>query len=134
MRFQTAAALSLSAAGLAVAQRPSNTSICDYYSNALLNSTSPTAEYTLLTLIVNTAVIGNYTKPNVGIAVPGILAPGNVNGTAVNLLGYFDGMLESSNRGGSSGVSVNFLDDGGAVPLMNNMPCKSPFVPTSRGM
>ena len=60
--------------------------------------------------------------PNVGVKVPGILAPGTINGTEVNLLPYFDGGLASSNRGGSSGVAVNFLDDGGAVPLMMNMP------------
>lgn len=60
------------------------------------------------------------TMPNVGIAVPGILAPGKYNGTDVNLAPYFSGGLASSNRGGSAGVSVNFLDGGGAVPLMNN--------------
>ena len=41
---------------------------------------------TLLTLVVNTAVIGNYTKPNVGIKVPGILAAETFNGTNVNLI------------------------------------------------
>ena len=60
--------------------------------------------------------------PNVGIKVPGILAPGEVNGTAVNLLPYFTGDLASTNRGGSKGVSVNFLDGGGAAPLMKNKP------------
>lgn len=62
------------------------------------------------------------TTPNVGIAVPGILAAGMYNGTEVNLLPYFNGELASSNRGGSSGVSVNFLDGGGAAPIMKNMP------------
>jgi hypothetical protein len=55
-------------------------------------------------------------------AVPGILAKGEYMGTEVNLLPYFNGGLASSNRGGSSGVSINFLDDGGAVPLTMNMP------------
>jgi len=82
-------------------------------------------EYTLLTLLVNTVVIGNYTMPNVGVSVPGILAPATVNGTKVNLLPYFSGGLASSNRGGSSGVSINFLDGGGAAPLMKNMPADS---------
>ena len=77
---------------------------------------------------MNTAVIGNYTKPQIpGVTFPdvmvsGILAKGTYNGTDVNLLPYFDGGLASSNRGGSSGVGVNFLDDGGAVPLTMNMP------------
>ncbi|GJD01451.1 hypothetical protein CH63R_06919 [Colletotrichum higginsianum IMI 349063] len=60
--------------------------------------------------------------PNVGVKVPGILASGTYNGAEVNLLPYFNGQLASSNRGGSSGVSVNFLDGGGAAPLMKNMP------------
>ena len=62
------------------------------------------------------------TMPNVGVMVPGILAPGEYNGTKVNLLPYFDGTLASSNRGGKTGVSVNFLDDGGAAPLKMNKP------------
>lgn len=62
------------------------------------------------------------TQPNVGIAVPGILAPGMYNGTAVNLLPYFNGELASSNRGGSEGVAVNFLDGGGAAPIKENKP------------
>jgi len=109
-------------ASAVVAQRPTNTSICDYYTTALLKVNNATNQYTLLTLVVNTAVIGNYTQPNVGIAVPGILAPGTYNGTAVNLLPYFDGSLASANTGGTSGTPQNFLDDGGAAPLKMNMP------------
>lgn len=105
----------------AVAQRPSSTSICDYYTTALLKNNTAANQYTLLTLVVNTAVIGNYTQPNVGIAVPGILARGVYNGTNVNLLPYFNGQLASTNRNGSA-VAVNFLNDGGAIPLMMNMP------------
>ncbi|KAK1976585.1 hypothetical protein LZ30DRAFT_734242 [Colletotrichum cereale] len=112
----------LAAAGVAVAQRPTDTPICDYYTTALLKNNTGANQYTLLTLFVNTVVIGNYTMPNVGVKVPGILAPGTYNGAEVNLLPYFNGALASSNRGGSSGVSVNFLDGGGAAPLMKNMP------------
>lgn len=92
-----------------LAQRPPSVSICDYYTQALLKENSAANQYTLLTLLVNTVVIGNYTEPNVGIKVPGILAPGVYNGTNVNLLPYFDGGLASSNQGGSSGVAMNFL-------------------------
>ncbi|KAF8848061.1 hypothetical protein BDZ45DRAFT_664989 [Acephala macrosclerotiorum] len=112
--------------GSAVAQRPSNTSICDYYTTALLKNNTAANQKTLLTLVVNTAVIGNYTQPNVGVTVPGILAPGEVNGIAVNLLPYFNGDLASTNTGGSVGRSVNFLDGGGAAPLMKNLPANSP--------
>jgi len=76
-------------------------------------------------VLVNTVVIGNYTQPNVGVMVPGILAAGTFNGNPVNLLPYFTGGLQSTNRGGSSGVSVNFLDGGGADPLKNNKPANS---------
>jgi len=115
-------------AGLAAAQRPANTSICDYYTTALLKNNTAANQYTVLTLLVNTVVIGNYTKPNISgvtfpdVVVPGILANGTYMGTPVNLLPYFDGGLASSNRGGSSGVAVNFLDDGGATPLTLNKP------------
>lgn len=117
----------LALAGSAFAQS-SNMSICDKYTTALLKNNTAANQLTLLTLLVNTAVIGNYTKPTIpGITFPnvkvaGILANGTVNGTQVNLLPYFNGGLASSNRGGSAGVAVNFLDDGGAAPLMNNMP------------
>ncbi|KAH6656468.1 hypothetical protein BKA67DRAFT_531737 [Truncatella angustata] len=122
MRFSKTAIAAVAAASTASAQRPSNTSICDYYTTALLKNNTADNQYTLLTLVVNTVVIGNYTQPNVGIKVPGILAPGKINGTDVNLLPYFDGELASSNRGGSSGVAINFLDGGGAEPLMKNLP------------
>jgi hypothetical protein len=111
-------------AGLAAVAAPAlaqNMSICDKYTTALLKENTGANQLTLLTLLVNTVVIGNYTKPNMN-AVPGILAKGTYNGTEVNLLPYFNGGLASSNRGGGSGVSINFLDDGGAVPLTMNMP------------
>lgn len=111
----------LAAIGAAVAQRPEGTSICDYYTTALLKENNATNQYTLLTLLVNTAVIGNYTKPNVGIKVDGILAAGEFNGTKVNLLPYFNGGLASTDRDDKA-VAVNFLDDGGAVPLTLNKP------------
>jgi len=111
--------------GGAVAQRPSNTSICDYYTTALLKNNTAANQKTLLTLVVNTAVIGNYTKPNVGITVQGILAKGTFNGTDVNLAPYFTGALASTNTGGLMGVSINFLDGGGAAPLLLNMPANN---------
>lgn len=108
--------------GAALAQRPADTSICDFYAKALLKENNATTQAALLILVVNTAVIGNYSEVNVGIRVPGILAPGMYNGTQVNLLPFFSGGLASTNNGGSSGEVQNFLDDGGAAPLMMNMP------------
>jgi hypothetical protein len=94
--------------------------ICDYYTTALLKENTAANQETLLTLVVNTVVIGNYTKPNVGITVPGILAPGTGDYAGVELAPYFTGALNSTNRGGSAGVSINFLDGGAAAPLMKN--------------
>lgn len=100
---------------------PPPQSICDKYTIALLKENTAANQYTLLTLLVNTVVIGNYTQPNTGVAVPGILAPGSYGGEQVNLLPYFNGCLESTNVDGHP-ASVNFLDGGGAAPLMKNMP------------
>lgn len=115
-------------AGVATAQRPTNTTICDYYTTALLKDNTATDQATILTLIVNTVVIGNYTKPQIpgvvfpNIAVPGLLANTTFNGVHVNLLPYLNGGLAIANRGGDSGVAINFLDDGGAAPLTENKP------------
>ena len=123
MQFTKSAALAAIAA-TASAARPANMSICDYYTTALLTNNTAANQYTLLTLVVNTAVIGNYTKPNVGIAVTGILNPGEYNGVKVNLLPYFDGGLASTSNftNQDQAIAVNFLDGGGAAPLLKNMP------------
>lgn len=51
--------LALAAASAVGAQRPNDTSICDYYTTALLKNNTAENQYTVLTLVVNTAVIGN---------------------------------------------------------------------------
>jgi hypothetical protein len=107
--------------GCVMAQRPSSVSICDYYTTALLKKDTPANQYTLLTLLVNTVVIGNYTQPNVGVALPGILAPATYNGEAVNLLPYFNGCPKSTNTNNRPSY-VNFLDGGGGAALMQNLP------------
>ncbi|UNI13945.1 hypothetical protein JDV02_000632 [Purpureocillium takamizusanense] len=118
MRFTN---IALAVATTAIAQRPSDTPICDYYTKALLKENNATNQATLLTLLVNTVVIGNYTMPNTGVMVPGILAKGMQDGQEVNLLPYFTGGLKSTNKNGQA-ASVNFLDGGGAEPLKKNMP------------
>lgn len=59
MRFSKTAVAAVAAASTASAQRPVNTSICDYYTTALLTNNTADNQYTLLTLVVNTVVIGN---------------------------------------------------------------------------
>ena len=71
--------------------------ISDKYTMALLKDNSATNQYTLLSLLVNTAFIGNYTGPGTAnsklpgsmVNVPGILAQGSYNGQPVNLVPYF---------------------------------------------
>jgi len=107
----------------ALAQRPSNTSICDYYSQKILGAVTPASQKLLLTLIINTVVLGNYTTPNVGIPVHGFASPGVQDGVAVNLLPFFTGAMLTTNPGGDGNVGVSklFLDDGGPTPLQMNM-------------
>ena len=93
MHFSTSKTLAL-ALGLALAPASAQESICDKYTTALLKDNTPANQYLLLTLLVNTAVIGNYTQPNVGVAVPGILAPGVYNGEQINLRLKRDGFAD----------------------------------------
>lgn len=109
---------SLAGVGLAAA---ATQSICDKYTTAVFKKNTPQNQEKLLTIVVNTAVIGNYT-PGALNDVPGILAPGYFQGVYVQLLPYFDGELLSTNNGGSCGQSTNFLDGGGATPLTKNLP------------
>lgn len=74
----------------------------------------------LLKILVNTVVIGNYTVTPMNMVVPGILANATVNGQEVSLLHYFDGSSNTSNVG-EMPMAVNYLDAGGAAPLMKNM-------------
>ncbi|PNS19434.1 hypothetical protein CAC42_7278 [Sphaceloma murrayae] len=105
----------LTLAALATAQRPENTSICDYYTTALFGANTGANQYALVSAVVNRAGVGNMTSTP---PVTGIANPGMFNGQMINLGVYFTGALNSTNRGGSSGVSVNFLDDGGPEPLL----------------
>jgi hypothetical protein len=84
MHFRLFPLLAFLGAGLA--QCPADTSICNYYTTALLKDNNATNQVALLILIVNTAVIGNYSEVNVGVKVPSILTPGIYNGTKVDLL------------------------------------------------
>lgn len=124
MRLYLLAAIG-SAVGMVANQRPSDVSICDYYTGAVLKQNTAANQYTLLTVLVNTVVIGNYSACTVGGGLPGILAPAYYGGEQVNLLPYFNGCLKSTNDNGKP-ASVNFLDGGGAAPLMQNMPANSP--------
>ncbi|KAI9049672.1 hypothetical protein LZ554_006697 [Drepanopeziza brunnea f. sp. 'monogermtubi'] len=108
--------LMIAAVGTVAAQK-SSLSICDKYTTALFHDNTAENQLKLLTAVVNTAVIGNYSETKNGVAVPGILAPAVVNGQRVDLLPYFNGCFASTNRGSGVGQAIDFLDDGGAAPL-----------------
>lgn len=100
MKFTAVTAAALASVA-AVSAQSSNTSVCDKYSMALLNSTQGAAQKTLLTLVVNSALIGNYsnaTSATATVKPTGILTTnGTYNGTNnINLLKYFDGSLLST--------------------------------------
>lgn len=58
MRF-SGTLITAAAVTLATAQRPEDEPICDYYTKALLKENTAENQATLLTLVVNTVVIGN---------------------------------------------------------------------------
>ncbi|KAH8594303.1 hypothetical protein B0O99DRAFT_514090 [Bisporella sp. PMI_857] len=118
MHFKILMALSL--LNMCHAQRPSNTTLCDYYTHRLLGSNTAENQHLLQSLFINTVVLGNYTTPNTGVAVAGFAAPNTYNNTKIELLPFFTGAYNSTNLGGEVGSSKLFLDDGGAVPLTMN--------------
>lgn len=109
---------------LALCQRPSNISICDFYTVKRFSENNSTNQYDFVSLLTNTAIIGTYTTPS-EFHVPGALAPGDFNGTHIDLMPYFNGSMSSTNRGGKSGVSVNVLGDGGFKSVPGSRPAKT---------
>lgn len=89
-------------------------SLCDKYTTALFKNNTAENQQTLITLVVNTAIIGNYTNGSMNV-VPGILAKDG------NLVQFFDGSMSTTNENDVPS-KVNFLDDGGAAPLLLNKP------------
>jgi hypothetical protein len=64
MRFSKVAVAAAAGSLVDAAGRPADMSICDYYTGALLKNVTAANEYTLLTLLVNTVVIGNCKSPS----------------------------------------------------------------------
>ncbi|KAJ8068453.1 hypothetical protein OCU04_004008 [Sclerotinia nivalis] len=117
MHFKSLAVAALGLAGAVTAQRPTDTSICDYYTTALFQNNTAQLQQYLMMRIVNIALIGNYGENSRRrVNVTGILFNGTYNGIKVNLSPYFDGGLFSTNVGGKP-ISVNFLDGGGLGTL-----------------
>lgn len=87
MKF-VAPVIALAAGISTVVGQAATDSICDRYTTALLKNNTAENQATVLTLVVNTALIGNYTNPAGPAmnAVTGILNNGTYMGTDVSLL------------------------------------------------
>ncbi|KAJ3351317.1 hypothetical protein HDU91_006132, partial [Kappamyces sp. JEL0680] len=99
---------------------------------ALFNTVTEQNQAKLLTALVNTVVIGNYTPTANGRIVKGILAEQTFQGQQIKLLPFFTGdQGKTANINGKAMDKVNFLDGGGAAPLKQNLPA-DPSIPNSR--
>lgn len=98
-------------------------SICDKYAASILGANTFANQQLLMTLFVNTGMVGNYSEYNVGIPVNGVIWPGEFQGRPVNQMGYFNSALASSNlavdRG--HGIAINWFDGGGPAALRQNL-------------
>ena len=68
-----------------------------------------------MTLIVKTALVGNYTTPTVGVAVNGIMYPGRWKGERMGSMPWFNGRLYDSKLHTGNcghGLSVKWQDAG----------------------
>ena len=104
--------------GLSLAQRPSNASTCDYYAEVRYGANNSNTQLQLMQDIVVLSFGGSFNLGNFSTNVTGILNPGVYDGTYVDLLPYFDGSIQSSNLNNQP-IGINWLDDGGTVPLYN---------------
>jgi len=92
MHLLRAAALLLAASGpAALAQRPSSSSICDYYASQRYGSSNSTSQFRLMESIVALAFGGGASVPGTDPISTGILNPGTFRGQAINLRSWFDG-------------------------------------------
>ena len=104
--------------GLSLAQRPANTSTCDYYAALRYGVSNNATQYQLVQDIVVLAFGGAFNLSDVPSEITGILNPGNLNGLPVDLQPWFNGSNPSTNLNNQA-VAINWLDDGGLDPLYN---------------
>ncbi|KAH8802513.1 hypothetical protein F5884DRAFT_473714 [Xylogone sp. PMI_703] len=119
MRFLLTVVVSLVAAGRgSLAQRPSNSSICDYYATTLYGTNTSTTQFRLMQNIVALAFGGGTHLPGASNDSTGILNPGTFEGLRVNLRSWFDGSKATTNLNNQP-VGINWLDGGAQAPLMS---------------
>jgi len=89
------------------AQRPDNTSICDFYATKQYGTNSSESQFKLMQRIVSFAFAGGAGLPGASESSTGILNPGVFQGRSVNLRSWFDG----SSRTHPLAELVAFADD-----------------------
>ena len=102
--------------GVSLAQRPTNTSTCDYYAESLYGANTSTTQFQLIQGIIALAFGGGFNLSNVSSDITGILNPGTFQNLTVDLRPWFNGSIESTNLNDQA-VAINWLDDGGTDPL-----------------
>ena len=102
----------------ATAQRPNDKTLCDYYALLLYGANSSVTQFYLIQEIVTLAFIGGSSLPNASQSLTGILNPGTFLNTSVDLGGFFNASLLSSNVNNGP-AAVNWLDGGGTQPLVD---------------
>ena len=91
MRSFLAAALILAGGRHALAQRPSDSTICDYYATVRYGDNSTTHQFQLIQNIVALAFGGGAGVKGASEKSTGILNPGTFEGQPVYLRSWFDG-------------------------------------------
>ncbi len=102
--------------GVSQAQRPTNSSICDYYAQVRYGVNNSDTQFQLVQGIVTLAFGGGFNLSNISSDITGILNPGNFSGTPVDLRPWFNGSLASTNLNNQP-VGLNWLDGGGLDPI-----------------
>jgi hypothetical protein len=102
--------------GLSLAQRPSNTSTCDYYAQNLYGANTNYTQFQLMQSIIALAFNGGHNLSNVSSEITGILNAGTFQGVNVDLRPFFNGSIDSTNLNNQA-VAIDWLDDGGPYPL-----------------
>lgn len=97
-------------------QRPSTASLCDYYATALYGTNNSNTQWNLIRHIVALAFEGGSELTNKSSELTGILRPGKFGGVDIDLRQYFNGSRASTNVNNAP-IGINWLDQGGTVPL-----------------
>ena len=83
-------------ASVTLAQRPDNTSICDFYAVKQYGTNSTDTQFKLMQRIVAMAFGGGASLQGASEVSTGILNPGTFQGVDVNLRSWFDGSSTNS--------------------------------------